>query len=246
MALKRNITAAQFEKLSAELQAEYKKIGDTYEIDIEGGFEDTGALKRAKEHEAKARKEAEKKAADAEAELETLRADREEMLRGNVPKADVEKLEKSLLEKHAKELAKRDAVIAERERELTGSLVDNVATSLASEISSAPAVMLPHIKGRLKSELKDGKPVTLILDKDGKVIPNGTIDDLKKEFLDNKDFAPIITGSKGSGGGAAGSGKSHGGAIKSLADFKNGTEEAQFANQNPAEYAKLLEAAKAS
>ena len=55
----------------------------------------------------------------------------------------------------------------------------------------------------MKAEEVEGQIKTRILDKDGNPTAQ-TFDDLEKEFLANKDFAPILVGSKGSGGGANG------------------------------------------
>ena len=86
-------------------------------------------------------------------------------------------------------------------------LVDNVAQSMASKISKAPELILPHIKARLKAEFNEGKAVTRVLDKDGNPSAFG-IEDLQKEMVANPAFAPIIIGSKASNSGAE---NSHGG-----------------------------------
>jgi hypothetical protein len=57
MALKLKLAKTEFEKLSAELQAEYIEDGDEYRLDV-SGIEDTGALRRAKDREVQLRKDA--------------------------------------------------------------------------------------------------------------------------------------------------------------------------------------------
>jgi len=65
-------------------------------------------------------------------------------------------------------------------------------------------VLLPHIRSRLAVDYVDGNPITRVLGPDGK--PSAaTLDELKAEFVANEAFAPIIAGSKASGGGAGGS-----------------------------------------
>lgn len=88
------------------------------------------------------------------------------------------------------------------ETQLQTMLVDNVAQSLAAEIFISPAIGLPHIQKRLKAErTAEGKYETRILDDKG--APSAmTLDDLKKNLLADKAFAPIVVASKGSGGGA--------------------------------------------
>ena len=91
--------------------------------------------------------------------------------------------------------------------------VGSTATKLAAElaVSGSADVLLPHIQNRLKVEVVDGSPVVRVLDKDGKPSAS-TIEDLKKEFLNNQSFAPIISGTKASGAGHRGAGNSGGAA----------------------------------
>ena len=239
MALKRIITKDDHAKLSDALKPEYKADGENFVLDLTD-YEDPAALKRAKDHEKEQRKAAEKLAKDFQDQLSALTEERDGLLAGSLPKKDVEKLEGSYKEK-----------LAKREKELTGQieslrgnlntmLVDNVATSLAAELSTVPEVMLPHIRKRLGAEYTDGKATTRVLDVNGQ--PSAaTLDDLKKEFLENKSFAPILTASKGSGGGAGGS--NGGGAVKKKLSEMTATEEAVFANANPKEYAQMVQSA---
>jgi len=245
MAIKRIITKAEFDKLSADLKKEYKaeEGGENYTLDLEG-YEDPAALKRAKDHEKEQRKAAEKTAKDLQDQLAALTEERDGLLKGAIPKADVEKLENSYKSKFTAREKELNAQIEAANGSLQRLLVDNVAQTLATKISKSPTVIMPHIKSRLRAEKNTaGQYETKVVDKDGNISAL-TVEDLEKEFIDNKDFAPIITASRGSGGGAGGSNGGGGAAPKSLKDFKSATEEAQFANQNPAEYQRLVEAAK--
>lgn len=218
MALKRIVTTEEHAKLPADLKKEYKAEGEGFVLEIEG-YEDPAALKRAKDHEKKEAADAKRALKDSQDALAALTEERDNLLRGAIPKADVEKLEGS-----------HKAKLAAREKELNGQietanaslsklLVDNVAQSLASEISTAPKVILPHIMKRLRSEKNAaGEYETKIVDSDGKASAF-TIDDLKKEFIANKEFAPIITASKASGGGASGAGGGGAGAGKGKVDW---------------------------
>jgi hypothetical protein len=210
MALKRIITKAEHAKLSDALKSEYKADadGENFTLDVEG-YEDPAALKRAKDHEKKARQDAEKLAADLKTQLEAAIEERDGILKGAIPKGDVDKLEGSYKQKLAAREKELSDQIGALNGQLTTMLVDNVATGLASKISTSPEVILPHIRARLKAEQVDGKFVTRIIDGEGK--PTAlTIQDLEKEFVANKAFAPIITGSKASGGGAGGGGSGGG------------------------------------
>lgn len=123
---------------------------------------------------------------------------------------DVEALEKSWhakLEKRERELS---AQIESMQGSITTMTVDNVAVRLANEIAvpGSADILIPHIKSRLAAEQRDGQFVTVVRDAAGK--PSAaTLDDLKTEFTTSPAFAPVIVGSKASGGGASGGG--HGG-----------------------------------
>lgn len=216
------------------IKSEYKKGEDgKYHLDVEGG-EDTGALKRAKDYEKSARQKVEKELADTKAQLEALTEERDGILKGAIPKGDVEKLEGSWKQK----LEKREKELTDQLNALNGSLqtmlVDNVAQGLASKISKSPELMLPHIKARLKAELVDGKPTTRVLDKEGNISALG-INELEAEMVSNPAFAPIIIGSKASGSGAGG-GQGGSGAPSKL----------DFAKASPKEIAAHIRATKES
>jgi hypothetical protein len=204
MALK--TTLETIEGLPEPIAKEYKLTEvdgkKVYQLDLDG-VEDTGALKRAKEHEKSARQAAEKQAKELAARQEAIQEELDQMRRGAIPKGDVEKLEGSWKDKLAKKEAEltgeRDAALGT----LKTLLVDNVAQSLASKISNSPDLMLPHIKARLMTEKTAEGYVTRVLDKEGK--PSAlSIEELQKELTTDKRFAAIIIGSKASGGGATG------------------------------------------
>lgn len=186
------------EGLDESTQALYKEVEGGYQLNIEGlpQPEDTSALKRAKDHEKKARQEAEKKLGEIEAREAQAR---EEAARKS---GDIEALEKSWNEKHATALATKDDVIQSLESSLKGILVDNKAMELATKIAGDNApVLLPHVKQRLAVDKRDGSHVTTVLDATGK--PSAlTIDELAEEFKANPVFASVIIGSKASGSGA--------------------------------------------
>lgn len=236
MALKRKITKEAFDKLSAEIKAEYVEKDGEYVLDIDGddGGEDIGALRRAKDREVQARKEAEKKAREAEAKLAEL-DDNDARKRG-----DIETLEKSWKDKHDKTVSEYDTKLKAKDAFISRTLVDNVATQLAAEISTSPKLLLPHIRARLTADLDGDEPATKVLDAAGK--PSAaTLDDLRKEFVDNKEFASIIRASKASGGGAPDKGRTTrlGGATQ-----PNGDKPAPLASMNAKDLAAAIKANK--
>ena len=208
--MKYKLTKAQYDELSDDLKKEYQENDGEYVLNVEGG-EDTGALKRAKDHEKERRKQAEDKARQLEDQLNSTKEELESLQnsKGDGEK-DVAKLEakwKKKLEDRERELGEKSSAL---EKELNTLLVDNVADRLAADLSDSPAVLRPHIKSRLTVERVDGKAVTRIKDADGELSPM-TLDELKSEFQSNNDFASVIRGSKGSGSGAGGGQGGNGG-----------------------------------
>lgn len=193
MALKLKITKEEFAKLPADLQAEYAEGSDgSYSLDVTG-LDDTGALKRAKDREAQLRKDAEKELKEARERLEALEGDDARK------KGDIATLEKSWNSKLETQKNEYESKLTKGNSYIQKMLVDSKALEIATKISTVPNLILPHIKARLIADLDGDEPTTKILGTDGKV-SNLTIEQLSAEFVANKDFAPIIIGSKSSGG----------------------------------------------
>lgn len=232
MALKKKLTKAEYEKLSEHIKAEYIEDGDGFRLDIDGD-EDTGALKRAKDREAQLRRDAEAKLREAQEELDRINGDDARK------KGDIATLEKSWQKKLEDQKAEYEGKVSKLTAHTTKTLVDNVATQIATKISNAPALLLPHIKSRLQADFEGDSPVTRILDKEGKVSAM-TIEELSAEFVANKDFSAIITASKASGGAGRSSNQNGGGAAN------QSDKPADLASMNPAQLAEHIKASKAT
>lgn len=191
MALKLKLTKDEFNALAKELQSEYIADGDNYVLDV-SGLEDTGPLRRALDR-AKAEK------VEMQSQLEELREKQENIDREAARKnKDIDTLEKQW---------KRDldaAVNSEREK-LTKAhafiekqLGHSVAESLAKELTDSHALLMPHLKSRIKVNTENGDFRTVILDADGNET-TGTVEDLAKEFRADKNFSAIMKVSKASG-----------------------------------------------
>lgn len=192
MALKLKLTKAEFDKLPADVKAEYLPDGDAYKLDVDG-IEDTGALQRAKQRETEARKSAEKKLEELETQMEELRS------AAGKKGEDIAKLEKGWKDKLAEVETNSKTEREKLQGHIRSQLVDNVASTLANKLSKSPVLLLPHIKARLMADFDGDKPVTKVLGADGK--PSAlTLEQLEAEFVANKDFASIIVGSRASGG----------------------------------------------
>jgi hypothetical protein len=189
-------------------------------------FQTPAALLRAKGHEKEARQEKAKELealterltsmeADRKAEKEAIATEKQRLEMEAAKKSgDSEAIEKSYLEKLAKMEADHQASIAANHGIISNLTVSQDAQKLATRLAGDDAALiLPHIKSRLKSEITDGHAKTRVLDASGN--PSAfTLDELHDEFHNNKDFASIIVGSKGSGGGATGSNSKNGGAAQ--------------------------------
>ncbi len=232
MALKRKLNKEAFDKLSKDIQSEYKEKDGEYVLDIDGD-EDTGALKRARDREKQKREDAEKERDELREQVEAS-ADL-----GARKKGDIETLEKQWKKKSDDAEAVSSAKIAKLTAHTTKTLIDGTAASLAAKISTVPALMQKAIKERLTVDYDGDEPTLRILGADGKASAM-TIDDLSKEFVANKEYSGIIVGSKASGGGAAKDGfsKPNGGAGQ-----QNQTDKpASFSSMSPRDLAASITA----
>jgi hypothetical protein len=230
MALKRKITKAEHAALNPLLQAEYKAEGEDFILDA-SGYEDPGELKRALDREKQAKKDAEAEALRLKTELATI-TNTDARRAG-----DIATLEKSWQGKLDAEKADAAMKLAQKDKFINETLVDSVALAVSTELAAENAiVLLPHVKQRLAAELTGEKPLTRVLDKDGK--PSAlSVDDLKKEFAGDKRFASVVIASRASGGGAAGGNGSsnNGGAGSGGKKFKelNDQERTDYYKRDP-------------
>lgn len=131
-------------------------------------------------------------------------------------KSEIESAKKQLTDKHTKELAARDAVIAQRDAEVNELLIDSQATAYLSELGAKSKLILPVVKQHaavVRREFKgaDGKPVmrpvVIIKQADGNIRMTqkaGSQEDMDlREFIDtlkaSDDYAPAFAGSGASG-----------------------------------------------
>jgi hypothetical protein len=196
------------------VRALYTEKDGKFVLGIEGlpQQEDVSGLKAKVDELLGEKKAADKARKDAE---EAARLEREEAARKS---GNVEELEKSWSEKYSRREAELNGLLEQERGSLGGQIRDLTVGRTATDIAAALAIpgsakaLLPHIERRLSVELRDGKPTVVVLDQAGK-LSAATLDELKAEFTNDTAFAPLIAGSKASGGGAAGAGNG-GGAAK--------------------------------
>ena len=189
------------------VRALYTEKDGKFVLGIEGlpQHEDVTGLKSKVEELLGEKKAAEKARKDAE---EQARLEREEAARKS---GNVEELEKSWSEKYNRREAELNGMLEQERGTLSGQIRDLTVGRTATDIASALAVqgsakaLLPHIERRLSVEQREGKPVVVVLDAQGK-LSAATLDELKAEIANDAAFAPLIAGSKASGGGAGGAG----------------------------------------
>lgn len=239
MSLKLNITADEHAALDEAIKALYEADGDNFKLAVDG-IEDTGALRRAKEREAQAAKEAKERAEALQTQLDEITAKLADEDRNSHRKnKDLDALEKSWKEEADKrvkvEAQKREA----RERQLTEILVDSRAEAIASELFTVPEIGKDYIRKFLRAELDGESPITRVLDASGQPTAK-TIDDFKKELLATESLKGILVASKASGGGAGNGGGSGGGAsTKKPAEYTE-AERIELHRNNPTEFARLF------
>lgn len=197
MALDRHISKAKYDKLSKELQAEYEADDEGEGFTLNAvGFEDADELRRGRDREKADRRKAQKELKEAQ--------DRIAELEGETTResGDITKIEAGWKEKLATLETESSAKLSAKDKFIRKSLITAAAESMAGKISTTPKLLSKAIAERLDVDFEGDEPALVVLGSDGKPDTKLTIDKLEKEFVDNKEFASIIIGSKASGGGA--------------------------------------------
>ena len=239
--MKYKIDKAAFDALEPSLQAFYKAQGEDYVLAIEGlpepQNEDVTGLK-AKNDELLAELRANKtKARDAE---EAARLAAEDLARKS---GDTEALDRSWTEKHTRALGEKETALSALQQQVHALTVGATAARLAGELAvqGSSAVLQKLIEPCLSMEIRDGKPIVVVLDADRR--PTAlTVDEFKDQLFNDAALAPLIAASRATGGGAPG-GKG-GGAAKTWNEM-TGMERVELRRTNPAEHARMKAAAQA-
>lgn len=234
MALKRKIEKSVWEKLSDEIKPLYVEKDGSYILDLEGGSEggeSADELRRALDRVREDLK-------DVKKENKTLKDQLEEGSTLDAKKrGDIETLEKSWKDKNEAQKNEYEGKLTAKDKWIRDSMLDSAAKDVAT-IAKSPALLMPHIKSRLDVDLTGDAPVVRVLDASGK--PSAaSLEDLKKEFVANKDFSDIIVASKASGGAVKNDGGSK---ASSLGTPQDATK--PLASLNPRDLAATMKAKK--
>lgn len=236
--MKYKITKAVFDALSDEAKKEYTLDGETAVLKIEGeGAPTAEALTRA-EDKLRIEKEHRHNAESARDKAEV----REEKLKKDLEGASGKEKIAEINAAHQKELDKiRDDRATEQaaaKEARDAGLKKETAEAFANDHFTIPGLMVDQFAKRLSVEEVDGNPVVRVLGTDGKASAM-SLDEVKKEFLDNKDYSTIIKANAGSGGGADNSGGGGGASQKTIAEMTP-KEEGEFEKSNPEGYKAAL------
>ena len=218
----------EVQQTETETETETKEVPSVTPEELESLKESIAKLE-AKNRELAEEKSKAKQAAE-QAAMERAKKD-----------GDLESLEKSWAEKVKATEAELTGKLQQYEQMMTDITSGSEARKLAADLAlpGHADLLLPHIKGRLKTEVRDGKPVVKVLDAEGN--PSAmSIDDLRKEIKANELFAPILSGSKANGAGGAG--KSDGGRVERKG-WGEMTDEERVAlrKEDPATYKEVVD-----
>ena len=241
MPLKVIVNKTEYDGLAEPLKEYYRSGNGDDEFILDADIPNTTPLKNTIEHVKAERKKAREEAKTLKAQLATIEKDKQKAIDKAIKeKGDVEALDKSWKQKYANRETELKGRITVMETSLQGQMRDSVAQGLAKTLAGKnAALLLPHLKQRLKGEFVDGKAVTKVLDANGDISAS-TIEDLSNEFLTNDAFKVILVGSKGGGTGGAGDlNPSPGGMTLTRLKEMGATKAAQWAIQNPQANAKL-------
>lgn len=237
--LKSRLTAEQFAALDDGLKGYYKEVNGKYVLQTDDAEElrQSAAAARQERDELKARLDAIQ--ADIDAAKAAEEAAREEAAR---KAKDLPAIEASWQAKLDKQKADGEAENSRLRKMLTDLLVVKEAEAIAAAISTMPKIMAKEIASRLTAEFDGDRAITRVLDKDGRASALSLVE-LREEFVANPEYAGIIKGSNGGGGGAANH-DPNGGAGTGK-DFTKLSEKERVAlhQTNPQEFKRLAEAA---
>lgn len=152
-----------------------------------------------------------------------------------------DKLKNDLVSRHEAQRGELQTALQQRTGQLHDYIVRNEALSAIAKADGITELLLPHVRGRLKLHEEDGKFSVQVVDSDGNPrIGSGkgepmTLDQLLTEMKETEVFAPAFRGSRATGGGANGSGRGSGGAVKNpwKKETFNLTEQGRLIRENP-------------
>lgn len=207
---------AEADKQEAE-RLKKEKAAETETFTAEDIAEKEAELERMRKYLSKGNKEAEKYRLEAKAyrelgvepdEIKKLIQEREEAeIKDAEKRQDYEALREKEREKHAKELARRDDIVTEKEQDLSNMqktlenyLIDAQLTAEIANAGAKPKLLMPHVRNKAKVvRTEDGKYNVGVLDDDGNIRDNFSLKDLVEESKKDDDLSALFPAPESSG-----------------------------------------------
>lgn len=228
MTFKYKLTAEEHAALSEDHKALYQDSGEDFLLKVEGmpPVEDVTGLRNQLATVLGEKKAEKKRREELEEEQRIARE------KGQLQNGEFEQLYTSAQQKLQETEQRLAAMEQGNQRRDIQSAAQRIATALADGDNAD--ILAEFIERRLK--VSDGQ--LKVTDPQGNLTVS-TLADLENEFKLAPRYAALVRGTKASGGGAAGSG---GGATKTWHEM-SGMERVELRRTNPAEHARLKEAA---
>lgn len=219
----------------------YKESNGKFVLDVEG-YEDTSGLKSALQKEREAAKSATKQA-QAWASLgkspeeiqQLLEAQRKAEEEKATKSGEWEKLKIQITDQHKTELSKKDERIQTLTKSLERRLIDADATAALAAAKGSPALLLPHVRQKVRVVEDDGDFRVQVIDEAGNPRVNS-----KGEFLSIADLVGEMRQSDIYGPAFEPTGTTGGGAASRPASGSKTMTQSQFNALRPAERAKAM------
>lgn len=189
------------------LRGNYVERDGRYVLDVEGvvSEDEVSGLKSALEKERENAKTAKTEAAKQRDKLEALRTERDKLLDGAGGDEERERIRKHYDQK----LTETKTEYEDRIQKLTGTVqnltadheAESLAVDLAVDTESRPTLKR-LISDRLGVKMTDEGPQVFVKDAEGKE-SEMKVEDLRKELLEDKSLARLVTDNRASGGRGA-------------------------------------------
>jgi len=203
------ITKEQYDALTTEQKKLWKKDGEEYSL--VGDTDIASEMRRARDREKAEKEAAQARITELEERLTSLEGDDARKSK------DINAIEAGWQKKLDKVKADAEKLVATLKQHLERALIGGAIDKIAAEIFMKPDRDKRLLADRVTVEYDGDVPSLKVKDKDGKV-SSMTLDDLKKETVDNAEFGDILVGSKASGSGGTG-GNNGSGASKQPKDY---------------------------
>ena len=200
MPIARKITAEEYASLDEQDRELYESSDDGYNL----LFDSAPALLRAKEHEAAQTKKAKAELRAIQQRVKELEAQdsarAEAAAEALKKKGDYKQYEERLRDKYQKELAAKDAAIAQRDKQILGKAITDKAYSMAAKISTVPDLMTDKIAQQIGAEYAEDGSIELYTKDEMGRRSIESVESLAEKFQNDVRYKKIIVDTLASGG----------------------------------------------